>query len=110
ELAEELVDQYKIKNGGLVLLDIETNELRAVVSRPSLNRKAPFSDSGVENKMFTQQIPGSIFKTVVAAAAIDHEPRLSSLRFDCDQNIYGKKDPNYQHGELNFVESFAKSC
>ncbi|MCM3587732.1 penicillin-binding protein 2 [Mesobacillus maritimus] len=110
EKAEKLVDQHQIKNGGLVLLDIETNTVLAMVSRPHLNRSQPFGDKGVQNQMLKQQIPGSVFKTVVAAAAIDYGLQPPSRTFDCNQNIYGKEDPNYQHGILDFTESFARSC
>ncbi|SEM31127.1 Cell division protein FtsI/penicillin-binding protein 2 [Mesobacillus persicus] len=110
EVAENLVDKHQIEDGGLVLLDIETNNILAMVSRPHLNRKNPFGDRGVENRMLKQQIPGSVFKTVTAAAAIDYGLQPPSRSFDCDENIYGKPDPNYQHGELNFTQSFARSC
>jgi penicillin-binding protein 4B len=110
ERAENLVDKHQIKNGGLVLLDIDSNNILAMVSRPHLNRKNPFSDTGVENQMLKQHIPGSIFKTVVAAAAIDNGLSLPSRTFNCNENIYGKEDPNFQHGELDFTQSFARSC
>lgn len=110
ERAENLVDKHKVENGGLVLLDIESNNILAMVSRPHLNRKNPFSDLGVENQMLKQHIPGSVFKTVVAAAAIDQGLTLPSRTFNCNENIYGKEDPNFQHGELNFTQSFARSC
>ena len=37
-----------------------------------INKKDPYSGAGMTNMMLKQQIMGSIFKTVVAAAAIDH--------------------------------------
>lgn len=110
ERAENLVDKHQVVNGGLVLLDIETNNILAMVSRPHLNRKNPFGDLGVENQMLKQHIPGSVFKTVVAAAAIDYGLTLPSKTFNCNENIFGKEDPNFQHGELDFTQSFARSC
>ncbi|MDF1508264.1 penicillin-binding transpeptidase domain-containing protein [Robertmurraya sp. DFI.2.37] len=110
ELAEELVDQHQIKRGGLVLLDIETNSILALVSRPNINKKAPFEEEGIHNMMVSQHIPGSVFKTVVAAAAIERDLDDPTREFDCDKTIMGKEDPNYQHGMLNFTESFALSC
>lgn len=110
ELAENLADKHQVKNGGMVLLDIESNNILAMVSRPHLNRKNPFGDLGAENQMLKQHIPGSVFKTVVAAAAIDYGLSPPSRTFDCDENIYGETDENYQHGELDFTESFARSC
>lgn len=111
-LAEDLVDQHGIQKGGLVLLDIETNSVLALVSRPNINKNSPYDSksNGIDNMMVKQQIPGSIFKTVVAAAAIDHELAGPARRFNCDVTIKGTPDPNYQHGMLSFTDSFARSC
>jgi penicillin-binding protein 4B len=108
--AEKLVDKHNIKKGGLVLLDIETNSVIALVSRPTINKDSPFGEQGINNMMVRQHIPGSVFKTVIAAAAIDHKLDDPTREFDCDKTIMGTPDPNYQHGMLNFTESFAMSC
>ncbi|MFE8703262.1 peptidoglycan D,D-transpeptidase FtsI family protein [Cytobacillus sp. FJAT-54145] len=110
--AEELVDKHQIQKGGLVLLDIETNSVLAMVSRPKINKNSPFTDesNGIRNMMVTQQIMGSVFKTVVAAAAIDYELDDPTRQFDCNKKINGDPDLKYQHGMLTFTESFARSC
>ncbi|WP_075982391.1 peptidoglycan D,D-transpeptidase FtsI family protein [Bacillus massilinigeriensis] len=109
---EKLVDGQGIKKGGLVLLDIKTNSVLAMVSRPKINRDAPFDErtSGIKNMMLTQQIMGSVFKTVVAAASIDYQLDDPKRTFDCSKKINGDPDPVYDHGMLNFSESFARSC
>lgn len=111
-LAEKLVDQHGLKKGGLVLLDIETNSVLAMVSRPKIDKAAPFEteNNGIKNMMLSQQIVGSVFKTVVAAAAIDYELDSPSREFDCDRKINGEPDLQYQHGMLDFTDSFARSC
>ncbi|MED1468337.1 peptidoglycan D,D-transpeptidase FtsI family protein [Bacillus salipaludis] len=108
--AEELVDQYQIKKGGLVLLDIKDNSILAMVSRPHVNKQDPYSSSGVTNRMLKQQIMGSVFKTVVAAAAIDHNLDNPARLFNCSEKINGEPELKYDYGELNFSESFARSC
>ena len=110
--AEELVEQHGIEKGGLILLDIESNSVLALVSRPEINRKDPFNEDtgGITNVMLKQQITGSIFKTVVAAAAIDYQLDDPRRLFDCSRKINGDPDPQYQHGMLNFADSFARSC
>jgi len=108
--AEKIVDENQIKKGGLILIDIESNTILANVSRPSLNIEDPYTNDNVKNFMFTQSIPGSVFKTVIAAAAIDYNLVPKNRIFDCNQTIYGKKDTKYQKGNLNFKESFAQSC
>ncbi|MDZ5470890.1 penicillin-binding transpeptidase domain-containing protein (plasmid) [Bacillus sp. 31A1R] len=111
-LAEKLVDEHHIARGGIVLLDIENNSVLAMVSRPKINKESPFEKekNGIKNLMLSQQIIGSVFKTVMAAAAIDHELDRPSREFDCSRKINGEPDSNYQHGMLNFTESFARSC
>ncbi|MDQ0414504.1 peptidoglycan D,D-transpeptidase FtsI family protein [Mesobacillus stamsii] len=109
-ILEEKVDQYKIKKGGAVLLDIETNSILAMVSRPVINPSKPYTDEGVENMMVKQHIPGSVFKTVVATAAIDNGLDDPSRTFDCSKTINGETDTKYQHGNLSFQDSFAVSC
>ncbi|MGE8206154.1 peptidoglycan D,D-transpeptidase FtsI family protein [Heyndrickxia sp. NPDC080065] len=112
ELQEEIekkVDEYKIKKGGVLLLDIENNEILADISRPKMNPRDPYADNAVENMMFSQQIPGSIFKTVVAAASIETGIVNDSEIFPCSLDLYGKPAER-KLGDLNFDESFAQSC
>ncbi|WP_409251455.1 peptidoglycan D,D-transpeptidase FtsI family protein [Bacillus sp. SCS-153A] len=106
---EELVDQHAIKRGGAVLLDIESGDILASVSRPYVQQGAPFSDEGAKNLMTSQLVPGSVFKTVVASAAIDLNLVDENDLFNCDETIYGKPAPK-PHGTININESFAVSC
>ncbi|PLR93773.1 peptidoglycan D,D-transpeptidase FtsI family protein [Bacillus sp. T33-2] len=110
EIAENLADKHGIKKGGLILLDIESSSILAMVSRPNINHKDPFSDSGINNLMLKQHIIGSVFKTVVAAAAIDYQLDDKGRIFDCSKKINGQPDSKYDHGMLNFTDSFARSC
>ncbi|MEH7332781.1 penicillin-binding transpeptidase domain-containing protein [Neobacillus drentensis] len=108
--AEELVDKYQIKKGGLVLLDIQDNSVLAMVSRPTINKKDPYNGAGITNVMLKQQIMGSVFKTVVAAASIDQNLDDPTRMFDCSKKINGKPELKYNYGMLNFTDSFARSC
>jgi penicillin-binding protein 4B len=108
--SEELVDQHAIKKGGLVLLDIESNSVLASVSRPAINKSDPYSGSGITNRMLKQEIMGSIFKTVVAAAAIDNSLDDPTRLFNCSKKINGEPELKYNYGMLSFSDSFARSC
>jgi cell division protein FtsI/penicillin-binding protein 2 len=108
--AEDLVDQSQVKKGGLVLLNIKDNSMLALVSRPMINKNDPYSGAGITNIMLNQQIMGSVFKTVVAAAAIDHNLDDPNRLFDCSKKINGKPELNFNYGMLNFSDSFARSC
>jgi penicillin-binding protein 4B len=107
--AEDLVNRYQIHNGGLVLLNIQDNSVLASVSRPMINKNNPYS-GGITNQMVKQQIMGSVFKTVVAAAAIDYNLDSPTRLFDCSKKINGDPELKYNYGLLNFADSFARSC
>ena len=110
QMSEELVDKHGIKKGGLVLLDIESNSVLASVSRPAINPNDPYSGSGITNRMLKQEIMGSIFKTVVAAAAIDQNLDDPTRLFNCSIKINGEPELKYNYGMLSFTDSFARSC
>lgn len=109
--AEKILDKVKFSKGGIVLIDIESNSIAALVSRPYMNQHNPFGDAGGINHIIVPQIPGSIFKIVTAAAAIEKNAPIRGRTFDCDFNLYGEEDESTrQLGKLSFEESFAQSC
>ena len=109
EKIEELLDLHYIQKGGAILLDVQTNDILAAASRPHINPKNPYSDEGSVNWMFKQLIPGSVFKTVVAAAAIEEGLVKEEEIYHCDEGLRGEA-ANRQLGNLNFEDSFAQSC
>lgn len=105
---ERAVDESGITNGGAVLIDIESNNLSGMVSRPLFDTEDPLG-AGAVNQMLKGYFPGSVFKTVVLAAA--YEQGISTNRtFDCDQNLYRDGPGNRELGTLNLKNSFAVSC
>ena len=106
---EKILDKHQLEKGGVVLLDVEKSEILVMASRPQINKDDPYKDNGIQNLMMKQHIPGSIFKTVVAAAVIEHHLVDDKKLFNCDENIYGKPDQR-KLGKLNFEASFAQSC
>ena len=106
---EHLLEEHNIQKGGAILLDVETNDLLAVASRPRINSRDPFFDEGSKNIMFKQHIPGSVFKTVIAAAAIEEGLVSEKDQFRCDLDIRGNPAER-DLGRLDFEESFARSC
>lgn len=70
---------------------------------------------GVYVNRFTQSAytPGSIFKIVTAAAALEHIPDIESQTFTCWGSVeYGvdKVTCEEDHGTLGFREAFSESC
>ncbi|UFT97861.1 penicillin-binding protein 2 [Radiobacillus kanasensis] len=110
KLSEEAIENYNMKMGGLVLLDIQSREVLAMVSRPSIDSDQPFEGDTIKNQMLTAHFPGSIFKTVTAAAALETDKVDLSRTFNCDRNLYGDGPSDRKLGKLSFTESFAQSC
>lgn len=107
EMAEKVLDKQKVEKGGLVLLDIENNEILSMVSRPTLSRS---ESSTLTNYMLQPLFPGSVFKTVISAAAIEYGLDDATRQFNCSLNLYGEDDGGQDDGQLSFERSFAKSC
>ncbi|UTE76423.1 penicillin-binding protein 2 [Rossellomorea sp. KS-H15a] len=108
EALEDVADTYNIQKGGLLLLDIEKSEILASVSRPAMKSRDPFS-GGAGNLMLKALIPGSVFKTVVAAAAMDEGMVDERRLFPCDEDIRGGSAEK-PHGTINIKTSIAVSC
>ncbi|MRG86681.1 peptidoglycan D,D-transpeptidase FtsI family protein [Salinibacillus xinjiangensis] len=108
--AEELLNKYEINKGGIVLLDVKTRDVLAMASRPHINPNNPYQKESIRNQMLTQQFPGSVFKTVIAAASIEAGLVDEARSFDCSLHMYGKKKSSRDLGNLNFEQSFAESC
>ncbi|WLR44028.1 penicillin-binding protein 2 [Bacillus carboniphilus] len=108
-IIEEVLNSYHLDKGGAVLLEVESNEVLAMASRPKLDRNDPKT---YLNHMLTPHFPGSTFKIVTASAAIEQGMIHPNETFDCNLDLYGKeeKELNKRLGNLNFTESFAKSC
>jgi cell division protein FtsI/penicillin-binding protein 2 len=110
EIVESAVDLEGITNGGALLLDVNTSDVLAMVSRPLFSLAHPF-DEGTENKLLTSWTPGSVFKIVTAAAAIEKNMIEPNQLFNCDMNVYNEEeDKNRKLGNLSFEDSFTQSC
>lgn len=107
-MMEKVLDEKGLEKGGAVLLDVKTNSVLAMASRPAMDPSDPYKNNGAANEMLLPQIPGSVFKTVIAAAAI--ETGIAEQTFECSRKIDGTPDTEHSYGQLSFAESFAVSC
>jgi penicillin-binding protein 4B len=111
---EELADRAGLRDGAIVVLDAATAEVAGMVSRPAFNpdRVDPGS-SGWSNRALKEAVPGSIFKTVVAAAALEYGVARPDEAFECN-GAWGKYHftcwKEEGHGTLTFRQAFAESC
>ncbi|HEY4554327.1 MAG TPA: penicillin-binding transpeptidase domain-containing protein [Bacillaceae bacterium] len=106
---EEILDKNGVSRGGAILLNIETNDILAVASRPRIKPGDPFSNEGTKNLMFDQHVPGSVFKTAVAAAAMEKGLVDEGEAFNCSLDIRGEAAER-NLGMLNLRSSFSQSC
>ncbi|MCF6094000.1 penicillin-binding protein 2 [Microaerobacter geothermalis] len=113
-VVEKEMDRLGITDGAAVILDASTREVLAMASRPNFNPNQvdPKSDTW-QNKGIKQTSPGSVFKIVVAAAALDTGTFSLNDRFFCNGS-YGKYNftcwKKEGHGWLTLAEAFAQSC
>ncbi|WP_241156691.1 penicillin-binding protein 2 [Bacillus sp. FJAT-42376] len=108
QLTEDALTRSGVQKGGAVLIDIETNSLLAMASKPDLNVNG--SPASLRNYTLERMKPGSIFKIVTAAAAIENGLDHPAVRYNCNLNPYGAKEEDRQLGPLSFDQSFSRSC
>jgi peptidoglycan glycosyltransferase/penicillin-binding protein 2 len=121
QITEEVIDQSMVK-GAVVVLDIKTREILAMASRPTFNQNdiepaMQRSDtSPFLNRALNAYHPGSLFKILLAAAALSENKVSVADQFLCN----GKIEINQQvtikcwkeegHGLVTFDNAFANSC
>lgn len=111
---EKLADEAGLKDGAIVVLDARTGEVAGMVSRPEFSPDSVNpADRGWANQALLEAAPGSIFKTVVAAAALEAGAVRPDERFEC-KGAWGKYHftcwKKEGHGSLTFRQAYAQSC
>lgn len=114
QTVERLFRQSGIHKGALVVLDTSNADVLAMVSLPAFD---PYhvvpEQANWNNRAIQMTAPGSIFKTVVAAAALEEKVVRPDEVFECNGSLgkYGfhcwKKEG---HGKITFEQAFADSC
>jgi cell division protein FtsI/penicillin-binding protein 2 len=107
---EDIVRMHGMKKGAVVLLDVQTSDILALMSAPEMDEHNPYKNGAAENQALLPQILGSIFKVIVAAAALEKGLVPSERTFDCSKKINGEPDDTYDYPFLSFKDSFAVSC
>lgn len=102
--------------GAVVVLDVTSGEPLAIASRPNFDQTAVPRESHVQwNRAFTAYEPGSVFKPLVAAAALEEGKLRLDEVLDCPaqrtvggMNFYNVDRKGY--GKIPFREAMARSC
>ncbi|HVI41849.1 MAG TPA: penicillin-binding protein 2, partial [Anaerovoracaceae bacterium] len=108
-------------NGSIIVVNAKNGEVLAGVSAPSYNPDHVEEYLNSSNEEFINKItqslypPGSIFKIIVAAAALENGVVNEDSKFFCKgyEEINGIRincSKKEGHGEINFRDAFAKSC
>lgn len=107
------------RNGLAAVYNWKTGEILCLVSGPGFDpadagSAAAASEGAYMNKAVSATMtPGSIFKLVTSAAAIDTLPALEEWTFTCTgkHEVEGEYVTCYSaHGEQNFRDALANSC
>lgn len=118
--AQEAMGDHK---GTIALMNYKTGEILCSVSTPNYDPDNPPNLSAdttgkyeaVYMNRFTQSkyVPGSIFKIVTTAAALEEIDDIWEQTFTCTGEVdYGTYDVTCEkvHGELDFDSALAQSC
>lgn len=112
---EAYADAQGLKEGAIVVLDAENADIVAMVSRPKLKPGQFLSADGTEwaNHALKAVAPGSVFKLVTEAAALEAGAVHMREKFFCNGE-YGKYGLSCWkeggHGLLTLQEGLAQSC
>ncbi len=112
------------KKGTVAVMNYKTGELICVVSTPTYDIKNKPEDINTNttdkyegiymNRFFSGlYTPGSTFKVITAASAIENIPDIYSRSFECDGKILigeGYVICNDTHGKVDFETAMNKSC
>ncbi|BCJ86290.1 peptidoglycan D,D-transpeptidase FtsI family protein [Effusibacillus dendaii] len=112
--AEAAMDQYGLTNGSVVVMDAASEEILAMASRPQFDQDAPLKQNEYPvNKALEADFPGSVFKTVIAAAALEKGIVHADDVFNCPGYIEigdGRLNCWTTHGKITAEQGFAESC
>lgn len=109
---EKILREEKVDDGAVVVQEIKSGDILAMGSAPK-GASVQKELNSWENRAVMEATPGSIFKTVVAAAALEQGLVKENTIFHCDGKLdhYHLSDPKPGgHGKITFAEAYAESC
>ena len=121
KIAEAVLDESKI-TGAVVIMDVNSGAILAMVSRPLVNTEnlaESLNDPGLPfiNRAIAAYLPGSIFKLVVLSAALESgEIKVDDCFYDPgyyqlgDKKWYCSTAKEAGHGLLSLTKALAVSC
>lgn len=119
DICAEAYDNLGNRDGAALLYNYKTGEILCMVSTPSYDPNDPPSTDEAEDGVYLDSVlsssltPGSIFKLVTCAAAIENTPDIYDRTFYCDGSIDVGGDEitcMEHHGNIGFEEGMSQSC
>jgi peptidoglycan glycosyltransferase len=122
EICAAAYNALKGRNGSILIYNYKTGAILCMVSSPGFDPADPpdisKEDEGYEgiyiNKALSSRfVPGSIFKIVTTAAAIEHIDNLEDLKFTCEGEVtIGGEVIKCEgvHGTIGIDDALAVSC
>ena len=110
------------RRGAVMVMDYTTGEVLCMVSGPTFDTNSPpsivdgdpaFEGIYLNRGLSAAYTPGSTFKLLTAAAAIENIDGISERKFDCKGSISvgdGTINCPRAHGEVSFGQALAVSC
>ncbi len=117
-ILRQAVEQHGAKGGGIVIMQPGSGEILALANYPTFNpnrieAQVASSSAYVNQAIVTPYEPGSIFKTITYAAAIDQGIIRPDEMIDCGdgQIAIGSRiiRDTHSYGRISIADSFAKS-
>ncbi|MBQ8859914.1 MAG: penicillin-binding protein [Ruminococcus sp.] len=111
------------KDGACVVYNYKTGEVLVDISTPTYDPQNPpeinednedeYDGVYLDNVMSSSYTPGSIFKIITAACAIENIPDIYERTFQCSGEYDIDGEPitcENAHGTIDFTTAFAQSC
>ncbi|MDR0951894.1 MAG: penicillin-binding protein [Oscillospiraceae bacterium] len=118
--AQVMACNSALDRGAIMVMNYETGEVLCMMSAPSFDPAVGYdseTDSAdgvyINRCLNTAYVPGSVFKIVTLAAAIENIEDLDERRFPCAGSVIVGGELitcTDSHGEQTIEEAFANSC
>ncbi|MGV8146829.1 MAG: peptidoglycan D,D-transpeptidase FtsI family protein, partial [Alkaliphilus sp.] len=122
KISEKVMDKYN-RDGSVVISNVHTGEILAMVSRPNFNPNTIYKHINSEgDELFNKSIqmtfpPGSVFKIVLIAEALENHGLSIENIFNCsgyvmvgNTKIRCSNSDLGGHGAISLMDAFAESC
>lgn len=118
-VVEEQLRASSIKKGAVIVSDIKTGEIKALASVPEydpddVSASLDDENSPLTNRALSAYAPGSVFKVVVAAAALENGVS-ENFSYHCNGQINAggtvfRCNNSVAHGEMDMESALCESC